>query len=242
MTTDRPMGIEVTQADRDALNAAWNEYACHMGDPDGKDDAEAALDAAAAIIARHRQSSIASLTEDVGDDEQPGDYIRDELMNIAAICKAREMHVEAASLRSTAAVVSEQFRKMSVDFGIQEGLSPSFRNLVAASLAVVQQADALDEIAIPAIQSLRDALTADSAASLTDAPDAVREALKPFASFAETFVGAEGWAGPMGTERIVDWFGPSDFRAALAALTTPAAKDDAGRSRGAVSGDAGEGE
>lgn len=70
-----------------------------------------------------------------------------------------------------------------------------------------------------------------SIASLTDAPDAVREALKPFASFAETFVDAEGWTGPMRTERIADWFGPSDFRVALAALTTPAAKDDAGRLR-----------
>lgn len=48
---------------------------------------------------------------DVGDEEQPGDYLRDELLNIAAICEAKALHVEAASLRSTAAIVSEQLRK-----------------------------------------------------------------------------------------------------------------------------------
>ena len=38
-----------------------------------------------------------------------------------------------------------------------------FRDLVAAAIAVVQQADALDEIAIPALSSLRDALQAEGA-------------------------------------------------------------------------------
>ncbi|MFN3456919.1 MAG: hypothetical protein ACK4Z8_05010 [Novosphingobium sp.] len=44
--------------------------------------------------------------------------------------------------------------------------------------------------------------------------------LEPFGSFAETFVDEEGWKGSMSKERIVDWFGPSDFRAAQAALKT----------------------
>lgn len=44
-------------------------------------------------------------------------------------------------------------------------------------------------------------------------------ALEPFATFADTFVDDEGWTGPMRQERIVDWFGPSDFRDARKALT-----------------------
>jgi len=43
------------------------------------------------------------------------------------------------------------------------------------------------------------------------------EALEPFAAFAETFVDDEGWKHPPMRERIVDWFGPTDFR--NAALT-----------------------
>jgi hypothetical protein len=46
---------------------------------------------------------------------------------------------------------------------------------------------------------------------------ALREALEPFASFAATFIDDEGWVGPMNKERIVDWFGPSDFRKAALA-------------------------
>lgn len=46
----------------------------------------------------------------------------------------------------------------------------------------------------------------------------LREALRPFATFAETFVGDDGWVGPMNKERIVDWFGPSDFSIARQAL------------------------
>ncbi len=48
---------------------------------------------------------------DVEDEEQPGDYLRDGLLNIATICEAKALHVEAASLRSTARIVSEQLRK-----------------------------------------------------------------------------------------------------------------------------------
>ncbi|MEG8223296.1 hypothetical protein OSJ57_22200, partial [Sphingomonas sp. HH69] len=46
----------------------------------------------------------------------------------------------------------------------------------------------------------------------------LREALRPFATFAETFVGDDGWIGPMNKERIVDWFGPSDFSIARQAM------------------------
>lgn len=46
----------------------------------------------------------------------------------------------------------------------------------------------------------------------------LREALEPFATFADTFVDEEGWNGPMSTTRIVDWFGPSDFRRARSAV------------------------
>jgi RecJ-like exonuclease len=43
--------------------------------------------------------------------EEPGDYLRDRLLNIATICEAKGLHVEAAGLRDTANIVSEQFRK-----------------------------------------------------------------------------------------------------------------------------------
>lgn len=51
---------------------------------------------------------------------------------------------------------------------------------------------------------------ADTAVTL----DELLAGLEPFATFAETFVDADGWTGPMKQERIVDWFGPSDFRLA----------------------------
>jgi len=48
------------------------------------------------------------------------------------------------------------------------------------------------------------------------------EALKPFATFAENNTDDEGWAGSTcQRDRIVDWFGPSDFRAARRALSEP---------------------
>lgn len=54
---------------------------------------------------------------------------------------------------------------------------------------------------------------------MTDPLALAKEALRPFASeFAETFVDEHGWTGPMKQERIVDWFGPSDFRRAREAL------------------------
>lgn len=41
------------------------------------------------------------------------------------------------------------------------------------------------------------------------------EALETFGGdFAETFIDDEGWKSPMRKERIIDWFGPSDFRKA----------------------------
>lgn len=46
------------------------------------------------------------------------------------------------------------------------------------------------------------------------------EALEPFATFAANNVDEEGWAGlRCERERIVDWFGPSDFRRAALAVT-----------------------
>lgn len=60
-------------------------------------------------------------------------------------------------------------------------------------------------------------------AALEAMPDVVglREALEPFATFGADQVDDEGWNDTgLSTkeERIVDWFGPSDFRRALAAL------------------------
>lgn len=75
-------------------------------------------------------------------------------------------------------------------------------------------------------RALRDAAVR-IAASNTSTPDPdliahierLQNALKPFATFADTFVDADGWTGPMNVERIVDWFGPSDFREARATLS-----------------------
>lgn len=51
-------------------------------------------------------------------------------------------------------------------------------------------------------------------------------ALEPFATFSDTFIDEEGWSGPMKTERIVDWFGPSDFRRARATLSNIGGSND----------------
>lgn len=48
----------------------------------------------------------------------------------------------------------------------------------------------------------------------------LREALEPFGGeFASTFVNDDGWTGPMSKTRIVDWFGPSDFRRAASLIS-----------------------
>lgn len=62
------------------------------------------------------QEALASLSTPTAepidaDDEQPGDYLRDNLLNIAAICEAKGLFVEASSLRNTAAIVSDQLRR-----------------------------------------------------------------------------------------------------------------------------------
>lgn len=49
-------------------------------------------------------------------------------------------------------------------------------------------------------------------------PREIREALEPFAAFAEHAVDGEGWTGTSGRERLCDWFGPSDFRRARRAI------------------------
>lgn len=51
------------------------------------------------------------------------------------------------------------------------------------------------------------------------------EGLKPFATFADNNVDEEGWSNPASgcqKERVVDWFGPSDFRRARSLLTKAA--------------------
>lgn len=46
----------------------------------------------------------------------------------------------------------------------------------------------------------------------------LENALLPFAEHGRSCVDANGWAPGSGRERVCDWFGPSDFRAAAAAL------------------------
>lgn len=76
---------------------------------------------------------------------------------------------------------------------------------------------------------MRKAADTIEAFAAAPAPDAaLRGALEPFATFAATFVDNEGWTGPMNQERIVDWFGPSDFRRAAALAATPSQKQGEG--------------
>lgn len=50
----------------------------------------------------------------------------------------------------------------------------------------------------------------------------LRAALEPFSTFAEQNTDEDGWAGTRCEgERIRDWFGPTDFRRARAALAQP---------------------
>jgi hypothetical protein len=53
------------------------------------------------------------------------------------------------------------------------------------------------------------------------------KALEPFADFAERNTDDEGWAGTQcQRERVCDWFGPSDFRAARSARASIQAKGE----------------
>jgi hypothetical protein len=71
------------------------------------------------------------------------------------------------------------------------------------------------KIAEKRLESAKNSRPAGGALGLAER---VREALEPFSTFADTFIDEEGWNGPMRTTRIVDWFGPSDFRRAASAI------------------------
>ena len=49
---------------------------------------------------------------------------------------------------------------------------------------------------------------------------ALVEAAEPFFTYAQSNVDENGWTLGTGSERICDWFGPSDFLALIAALST----------------------
>jgi hypothetical protein len=72
------------------------------------------------------------------------------------------------------------------------------------------------------IGSLRSALQSEKdregedVTALTAKVALLTEALRPFATFAENNTDDDGWAGSScQRDRICDWFGPSEFRAAL---------------------------
>lgn len=53
---------------------------------------------------------------------------------------------------------------------------------------------------------------------MTSPIDMAREALEPFATWAADNTDSEGWAGNLCEgDRVRDWFGPSEFRAARTA-------------------------
>ena len=62
---------------------------------------------------------------------------------------------------------------------------------------------------------------ADELTAITAKVALLTEALRPFATFAENNTDDDGWAGTCQRDRIVDWFVPSDFRAARRALSEP---------------------
>jgi hypothetical protein len=62
----------------------------------------------------------------------------------------------------------------------------------------------------------------------------LRAALEPFATYGEGNVDEHGWKeGCGGRDRIVDWFGPSEFRAAKDALasTQPESPGNSGEAK-----------
>lgn len=88
----------------------------------------------------------------------------------------------------------------------------SAASVIAAKLA---EKDAEHEATKAELQTTK-AMMQDYALDKEEAEaelQALREALEPFQTFAECHIDEEGWTGPMKTTRIVDWFGPSDFRA-----------------------------
>lgn len=184
MTTDRPMGIEVTQADRDA--AAEFIRGKHIP------RWENALSEA---FSRYRQSSIASLTGDVG----------------------------------MRALVEEFCLAMEYAAGCDEGVDED-----TAASEIMSWAGAPMSVAYT---KARAALTPSP---LTDAPDAVREALEKCIALIDDM---SRFVGQMSL-RDYQLFNeaPLAARKALKSLTTPPAKGDAGRLREAGSGDARDGQ
>jgi len=83
---------------------------------------------------------------------------------------------------------------------------------------------------VPTDRALKAAQDVRRSLDTTEQVRKLREALEPFATFAENYVDPEGWNDvgiSASHERIVDWFGPSDFRQArtLAESEVEAAKE-----------------
>ena len=65
----------------------------------------------------------------------------------------------------------------------------------------------------------------------------LREALEPFAAFAENYVDPEGWNDvgiSASHDRVVDWFGPSDFRQVRTALAGSEVEKDNVKGKGSI--------
>lgn len=87
---------------------------------------------------------------------------------------------------------------------LRDEMSEGYRGWLDDAVAALRTAE----------ERCADAITAQ-AAEIAE----LREGLKTFADFAATAVNDEGWSGTIQRERIVDWFGPSDFRRARALLS-----------------------
>ena len=74
-----------------------------------------------------------------------------------------------------------------------------------------------DNLATAAVNALPDLLTLLKQQAVRIGE--LEEGLRPFASFAEHATDQDGWSGSMHKERVVDWFGPSDYRHARSLLS-----------------------
>lgn len=123
---DEARAVPVIQADRDAAASCWPKDLSAIPNPTHLRSGIADGHYLVQAFARHRIAyantaqgeEVAAECEQCHGEgkgvvpvEEPGDYLRDRLLNIAAICEAKGLLVEAAGLRDTANIVSEQFKK-----------------------------------------------------------------------------------------------------------------------------------
>lgn len=225
MTTDRTMGIEVTQADRDAAADTYRRFR-YGNDRLQQNVLSGAMDAdpLVQIFARHRQSSIASLTGDVGMRKALEPFARaydkweaDQATGPTTV--GPEQYVSLWHFRAAARAQPPEASTVPRDMLVEREamhifetwkIQPGWVPWVAGGNSFMQQ-------------KARDEARAIMPAASDPTPAAVR---------AESIMNAV-LELPFANAAPIEW-DDADWhhvRRALSALTTPPAKDDAGRLR-----------